>query len=163
MAKMSGKVRPVLIVNGPNLNMLGVREPAIYGTETLDDIEALCLERAESLNIAIDFRQSNLEGELVSWIQQARGEHDGIILNAGAYTHTSIALRDALAGVGRPFVEVHLSNVQAREPFRHESLLAPKAVGAIMGFGVDSYVLGLRGLVAYLRRAESAPPAPAAS
>jgi 3-dehydroquinate dehydratase-2 len=136
----------VLILNGPNLNMLGVREPAIYGTETLDDIEALCLERAETLNIAIDFRQSNLEGELVSWIQQARGEHDGIILNAGAYTHTSIAIMDALSVAELPVIEVHLSNVFRREAFRHHSYVSPVAKGVICGFGAHGYLLALDAL-----------------
>ena len=136
----------VLILNGPNLNMLGVREPSIYGTETLDDIEALCLERAESLNIAIDFRQSNLEGELVSWIQQARGEHDGIILNAGAYTHTSIAIMDALSVAELPVIEVHLSNVFRREAFRHHSYVSPVAKGVICGFGAHGYLLALDAL-----------------
>jgi 3-dehydroquinate dehydratase-2 len=134
----------VLVLNGPNLNMLGVREPSIYGTETLDDIEALCLERAEALNIAIDFRQSNLEGELVSWIQQARGEHDGIILNAGAYTHTSIM--DALSVAELPVIEVHLSNVFRREAFRHHSYVSPVAKGVICGFGAHGYLLALDAL-----------------
>ena len=136
----------VLVLNGPNLNMLGVREPSIYGTETLDDIEALCLERAESLNIAIDLRQSNLEGELVSWIQQARGEHDGIILNAGAYTHTSIAIMDALSVAELPVIEVHLSNVFRREAFRHHSYVSPVAKGVICGFGAHGYLLALDAL-----------------
>ena len=136
----------VLVLNGPNLTMLGVREPSIYGTETLDDIEALCLERAEALNIAIDFRQSNLEGELVSWIQQARGEHDGIILNAGAYTHTSIAIMDALSVAELPVIEVHLSNVFRREAFRHHSYVSPVAKGVICGFGAHGYLLALDAL-----------------
>jgi 3-dehydroquinate dehydratase II len=136
----------VLVLNGPNLNMLGVREPSIYGTETLDDIEALCLERAEALNIAVDFRQSNLEGELVSWIQQARGEHDGIILNAGAYTHTSIAIMDALSVAELPVIEVHLSNVFRREAFRHHSYVSPVAKGVICGFGAHGYLLALDAL-----------------
>ena len=141
MAKASTDI--IYVLNGPNLNMLGVREPAIYGTETLDDIEALCLERAEALNISIDFRQSNLEGELVSWIQQAKGEFDWIVLNAAAYTHTSIALRDAIAAVGVPTIEIHLSNVHAREEFRHKSLIAPVCRGQITGFGPRSYTLAL--------------------
>ncbi len=136
----------VLILNGPNLNMLGVREPAIYGAETLDDIEALCLERAEALSIAVDFRQSNHEGELVSWIQQARGEHDGIILNAGAYTHTSIAIMDALLLTELPVIEVHLSNIFRRETFRHHSYVSPVAKGIICGFGGQGYLLALDAL-----------------
>jgi 3-dehydroquinate dehydratase-2 len=136
----------VLILNGPNLNMLGVREPAIYGSETLDDIEAACQERAEVLGLAIDFRQSNLEGELVSWIQQARGEHDGIIINAGAYSHTSIALLDALVLSELPVIEVHLSNIFRREGFRHHSYISAAAKGIICGFGAQGYLLALDGM-----------------
>jgi 3-dehydroquinate dehydratase-2 len=136
----------VLVLNGPNLNMLGVREPAIYGSETLDDIEAACQERAEVLGLAIDFRQSNLEGELVSWIQQARGEHDGIIINAGAYSHTSIALLDALVLSELPVIEVHLSNIFRREGFRHHSYISAAAKGIICGFGAQGYLLALDGM-----------------
>jgi len=136
----------VLVLNGPNLNMLGVREPAIYGSETLDDIEAACQERAEVLGLAIDFRQSNLEGELVSWIQQARGEHDGIIINAGAYSHTSIALLDALVLSELPVIEVHLSNIFRREGFRHHSYISAAAKGIICGFGPQGYLLALDGM-----------------
>lgn len=150
------------VLHGPNLNLLGRREPEVYGHETLEDLNSEVAEEAAALDVEIEFFQSNVEGGLVDWIHDAADRVDGFIVNAGAYTHTSVALRDALVGVGRPFVEVHLSNLQAREPFRHESLLAPKAVGAIMGFGVLSYILGLIGLVSHLRRAESAkPPAPA--
>jgi 3-dehydroquinate dehydratase-2 len=133
----------VLILNGPNLNMLGVREPSVYGTETLDDIEALCQERAEALGLAVDFRQSNHEGELVSWIHQARSDHDAIIINAGAYTHTSVALLDALTLAELPVVEVHLSNVFRREPFRHHSYISAVAKGVICGFGPQGYLLAL--------------------
>lgn len=133
----------VLILNGPNLNMLGVREPAIYGSETLDDVEGLCQERAEALGLAVDFRQSNHEGELVSWVQQARGEHDAIIINAGAYTHTSIALLDALTLAELPVIEVHLSNIFRREPFRHHSYISAVAKGVICGFGAQGYLMAL--------------------
>lgn len=139
------------VLHGPNLNLLGRREPEVYGTETLADVDAKMRDEASALGVEVESFQSNVEGVLVDWIQDAAGRVDGFVVNAGAYTHTSVALRDALVGVGRPFVEVHLSNLQAREPFRHESLLAPKAVGAIMGFGVNSYRLGLQGLVSYLR------------
>lgn len=133
----------VLILNGPNLNMLGVREPSVYGTETLDDIEALCQERAEALGLAVDFRQSNHEGELVSWIHQARTDHDAIIINAGAYTHTSVALLDALTLAELPVVEVHLTNVFRREPFRHHSYISAVAKGVICGFGPQGYLMAL--------------------
>lgn len=139
------------VLHGPNLNLLGRREPEVYGTDTLADVDAKMRDEASALGVEVESFQSNVEGVLVDWIQNAAGRVDGFVVNAGAYTHTSVALRDALVGVGRPFVEVHLSNLQAREPFRHESLLAPKAVGAIMGFGVNSYRLGLQGLVSYLR------------
>ncbi|MDR3515339.1 MAG: type II 3-dehydroquinate dehydratase [Azospirillaceae bacterium] len=133
----------VLILNGPNLNMLGVRQPSVYGTETLDDIEVACQERAEALGLAIDFRQSNNEGELVTWIQQARGEHDGIIINAAAFTHTSIAILDALTLAELPVVEVHLSNIFRRESFRHHSYISAIAKGVICGFGFQGYLLAL--------------------
>src|SRR5215469_11290503 len=133
----------VLYLNGPNLNLLGQREPEVYGRTTLADIEAAVRKRAAELKITVDFRQSNLEGELVGWIQEAKGKFDVIVLNAAAYTHTSIALRDAIAAVGIPTIEIHLSNVHAREEFRHKSLIAPVCRGQISGFGVNSYVLAL--------------------
>lgn len=154
----------IAVLHGPNLNLLGRREPQIYGVATLEDVNTRIMEEGAALGVDVEVFQSNVEGLLVDWIHEVAERVDGVVVNAGAYTHTSIALRDALAGVGRPFVEVHLSNLQAREPFRHESLLAPKAVGAIMGFGVESYILGLRGLVFHLRRASPAgPEAPAVS
>src|SRR5215831_75496 len=137
----------ILFLNGPNLNLLGQREPNIYGRTTLADIEAKVRERAKGLGAEILFRQSNLEGELVSWIQQAKGEWDVIVLNAAAYTHTSIALRDAIAAVGVPTIEVHLSNTAAREEFRHKSLIAPVCKGQIVGFGAESYVLAVEAAV----------------
>src|SRR5262249_268586 len=133
----------ILFLNGPNLNLLGQREPEVYGRATLADIEAKVRERGSKLGAEIDFRQSNLEGELVAWIQQARGKFDVIVLNAAAYTHTSIALRDAIVAAGVPTIEIHLSNVHAREEFRHKSLIAPVCRGQICGFGVHSYILGL--------------------
>ena len=133
----------ILFLNGPNLNLLGQREPEVYGRTTLADIEAGVRERAARLGAEIDFRQSNLEGELVAWIQQAKGKFDVIVLNAAAYTHTSIALRDAIAATGVPTIEIHLSNVHAREEFRQKSLIAPVCRGQITGFGPHSYVLAL--------------------
>ena len=133
----------ILFLNGPNLNLLGQREPEIYGKMTLADIEAKVRERAAKLGVKVDFRQTNSEGELVAWIQQAKGEFGVIVLNAAAYTHTSVALRDAIVAVGVPTIEIHLSNIHAREDFRHKSLIAPVCQGQISGFGVNSYVLAL--------------------
>src|SRR5262245_50573701 len=133
----------ILCQNGPNLNLLGQREPAVYGRTTLKEIEASVRERAGELGVTVEFRQSNLEGELVNWIQEARDRFDLIVLNAAAYTHTSLALRDAIVAVGVPTIEVHLSNVHAREKFRHKSLIAPVCVGQISGFGANSYVLAI--------------------
>ena len=137
----------ILFLNGPNLNLLGQREPDVYGHATLADIEAKVRARAEQLKVAVDFRQSNLEGELVGWIQQAKGKFEVIVINAAAYTHTSIALRDAIAAVGVPTIEIHLSNVHAREEFRHKSLIAPVCWGQITGFGENSYILALEASV----------------
>lgn len=133
----------MLFLNGPNLNLLGQREPEIYGRTTLAQIEAQVRERAAKLGVEVDFRQSNSEGELVAWIQQAKGKSDVIVLNAAAYTHTSIALRDAISATGIPTIEIHLSNVHAREEFRHKSLIAPVCRGQICGFGVNSYILAV--------------------
>jgi len=133
----------ILYLNGPNLNLLGQREPDIYGRTTLSDIEAEVRKRAMKAGVEIDFRQSNVEGELVTWIQEARGKFDVLVLNAAAYTHTSVALRDAISAAGVPTIEVHLSNIYRREEFRHKSVIAPVCVGQIAGFGPKSYILGL--------------------
>jgi len=133
----------ILFLNGPNLNLLGKREPDVYGRTTLADIEAKVRERAKKSGAEIDFRQTNVEGELVDWIQQAKGKFEVIVLNAAAYTHTSIALRDAISAVAIPTIEVHLSNIHAREEFRHKSLIAPVCCGQITGFGFNSYVLAV--------------------
>lgn len=140
----------VLVLHGPNLNLLGQREPGIYGSLTLAEINRLLEEEAEKLQAKVSPLQSNHEGVLIDAIHQALGQHDGILINAGAYTHTSVALRDALAGVNLPTVEVHLSNIYRREEFRHHSYIASVAIGQISGFGVQSYLLGLQALVDHL-------------
>ena len=137
----------ILFLNGPNLNLLGQREPEVYGRTTLADIEAKVRARAGQLGAEIEFKQTNLEGELVAWIQQSKGNCDVIVLNAAAYTHTSIALRDAISAVGIPTIEIHLSNIHAREEFRHKSLIAPVCVGQISGFGANSYILAVEASV----------------
>lgn len=136
----------IYVLNGPNLNALGKREPGIYGGQTLTDVEALCREEGKKLGIEIDFRQSNHEGYLVDWIHEAGDKAAGVAINAGAYTHTSIALHDAIKAVKIPVVELHLSNVHAREEFRHKSMIAPAVKGVICGFGVHSYILALHAL-----------------
>jgi 3-dehydroquinate dehydratase II len=141
----------VLVLHGPNLNLLGQREPEIYGALSLDAINSRLEAEAAGMGVSIVTAQSNHEGVLVDKIHEALGKHQGILINPGAYTHTSVALRDAIAGVGLPAVEVHLSNVYRREEFRHHSYIAPVAVGQISGFGVNSYLLGLRALVYHLR------------
>lgn len=137
----------VLVLNGPNLNLLGTREPGVYGRYTLDDIANELRKQAADAGVELEFRQSNLEGELVTWIQQAQGTADVILLNAAAYTHTSVAIRDAIAATGVPTIEVHLSNIHAREEFRHVSLIAPVCRGVIAGFGRLSYVLALQAAI----------------
>lgn len=133
----------ILFLNGPNLNLLGQREPEKYGRTTLAEIEALVRKEAKSRSVEVEFKQSNLEGELVTWIQQTKGVFNVIVINAAAYTHTSIAIRDAIAAVAIPSIEIHLSNIHAREEFRHRSLIAPVCRGQISGFGASSYILGL--------------------
>jgi 3-dehydroquinate dehydratase II len=150
VAAESEEVR-IAVVSGPNLNMLGRREPAIYGRVTLADIEARLAETAAQLGVALDMFQSNAEGALIDYIQGTAERVDAFVVNAGGLTHSSVSLRDALTGAGRPFVEVHLTNPASREVFRHESLLSDCAVGVVVGFGADSYILGLQGLVARLR------------
>jgi 3-dehydroquinate dehydratase-2 len=145
--------RPILIVNGPNLNMLGQREPELYGRDTLADIEAACANRAQELGLSIDFRQSNSEGELVGWTQGAGKTHDGIIVNAAGYTHTSVALLDALLASGLPVIEVHLSNIFRREEFRHHSYVSRAAKGVICGFGLKGYLMALDAMAQLVGRA----------
>jgi 3-dehydroquinate dehydratase II len=140
----------IYILNGPNLNLLGTREPEIYGIDTLAMVEKKCAAKAKLLGLGIDFRQTNVEGELVNWIHEARLKAQGIIINAGAYTHTSVALHDALKAVALPAIEVHLSNVYKRESFRHHSYISPAAHGVICGFGPQSYELALEGLSSVL-------------
>lgn len=149
----------VFILNGPNLNLLGRREPEIYGHDTLAGVETLCRRTGETLALQIDFRQSNHEGELVDWIQEAGETADGIILNGGALTHTSVALLDALKGVGLPAIEVHLSNIHRREEFRRHSYPAQAAIGIIAGFGPQSYVLALVAMSNLLRASIDRTPA----
>lgn len=143
----------ILLIHGPNLNMLGVREPGVYGNDTLDVINQRCMVLAKELNIELEIHQSNHEGEIVDLIQSASKTAKGIVINPGAYTHYSYAIRDALAGVKLPSVEVHLSNIHAREEFRHSSVIAPIAAGQICGFGGDSYLLGIRAIVELIRNA----------
>lgn len=143
----------VLVLHGPNLNMLGLREPEIYGRTTLVDIDAGLVALGRELGIAVETFQSNHEGELVSKIQEARGRCAALIINAGAYTHTSVALLDAILAAGLPVIEVHLSNLYKREPFRHHSYIARAAVGQICGFGADSYLLGLRAALGVIKKA----------
>ena len=142
----------LLLINGPNLNLVGKREPSIYGSQTLEEIQEELLDVARELDTKLEFFQSNSEGEMIDCIQKSVGLIDGILINAGAYTHTSIALRDALLGVAIPYVEIHLSNTYSREEFRHKSFLSDKALGLVCGFGAMSYQLALQGIVSYLKR-----------
>ncbi|WP_319513051.1 type II 3-dehydroquinate dehydratase [uncultured Cohaesibacter sp.] len=141
------------VLNGPNLNMLGLREPGIYGATTLKDIEEMCKEKAASMGWSIVFRQSNHEGELIDWIHEAREKSSGIIFNPAAFTHTSVALQDAIRAVSMPLIEVHLSNIHARESFRHHSYVSPAALGVICGLNAKGYVLAIEALVDHLESA----------
>jgi 3-dehydroquinate dehydratase-2 len=136
----------IAVLNGPNLNMLGLREPEKYGAATLDDLEALCAEAADGLGLAIDFRQTNSEGELITWVQECRGNAAGIVINPAGFSHTSIALMDALLAVDLPVVEVHITNIHRREEFRHLSYVSKAATGVIAGLGVGGYALALQAL-----------------
>ncbi|MBM3876023.1 MAG: type II 3-dehydroquinate dehydratase [Verrucomicrobia bacterium] len=142
----------ILFLNGPNLNLLGQRETDIYGKTSLADIEAAVRDRASKASVDVEFRQSNSEGDLVTWIQRSKGEFQAIVINAGALTHTSIALRDAITAVAVPTIEIHLSNIHAREEFRHHSMIAAVCKGQIAGFGPDSYLLGLEAALTIIRR-----------
>lgn len=144
-------MKPVFILNGPNLNMLGSREPDLYGTDTLASIRRRCEQVSKPLGLPTDFRQTNIEGELIGWIHHAQKEASAIIINGAAYTHTSVALHDALRAVDVPIVEVHLSNVYKREPFRHHSYISPVAHGVICGFGAQSYELALEAVSRILK------------
>ncbi|MBV8779047.1 MAG: type II 3-dehydroquinate dehydratase [Alphaproteobacteria bacterium] len=148
----------VFILNGPNLNLLGVREPATYGYDTLADVEQRCLVRAQALDLAIDFRQTNHEGQMVDWIQEARESADGIVLNAGALTHTSVAVHDALKAADLPVIEVHLSNIFRRESFRHLSYVSLAADGGIFGLGPQGYELALEAMAALIEAAAGEGP-----
>ena len=143
-------MKKILLINGANLNMLGIREPEKYGVKTLADIESLVIEHGQKLGVNIDVWQSNIEGEIVEKIQQALGTYDGILINAGGYTHTSIVIRDAISAVKLPTIEIHMTNIHAREEFRHVSLLSGVCKATIAGFGEYSYILGLEGLVKIL-------------
>ena len=146
------KKRRVLVLHGPNLNLLGKREPKVYGRFTLAEVNRRIQALAKELKIDVEIRQSNSEGELVDWVQESVGEFGAIVINAGGYTHSSVALRDALATVGVPAIEVHLSNIYKREEFRRRSLIADAVIGQITGFGIQSYLLGLRAAVECLKK-----------
>ncbi|MEW6343703.1 MAG: type II 3-dehydroquinate dehydratase [Paraburkholderia sp.] len=141
----------VLVLNGPNLNLLGTREPAIYGSETLDDVARMCREAAQRLDLALDFQQSNAEHQLIDWLHAARTRVDGVVINPAAYTHTSVALADALSAIGKPVIEVHISNVHRREAFRHHSYVSALAEAVIIGCGTQGYVLALERMATILK------------
>lgn len=146
---MSAKI---LVLQGPNLNLLGTREPEVYGSETLDDVHGRLAELARELGASVECRQSNHEGQLIDWLHEARTDFDGVLMNPGGFTHTSVALRDAISGIDTPVVEIHISNVHAREAFRQHSYVAPVCIGTISGLGTGGYLLGLRAVVDYLNR-----------
>ncbi len=148
---MAKKLPRILVLNGPNLNMLGAREPSLYGSATLREADELCRKTAKALGFEADCRQSNSEGDLVTWIQKSRTTHQGIVINAGAYTHTSVAIHDALKLAGLPVIEVHVSNIFARERFRHVSFISSLALGVISGLGIDGYVYALRSLASIIK------------
>lgn len=150
---MASSAKRVLLLNGPNLNLLGTREPDVYGVTSLDDVEKALRGLGKDLGATIDCRQSNQEGQLIDWLHEARESFDGVVLNPGGLTHTSVSLRDAIAATGLPVVEVHISNTAARESFRHQSVTAAVCIGSVIGFGKDSYTLGLHALIDYLNAA----------
>jgi 3-dehydroquinate dehydratase-2 len=150
---MAASAKRILVLNGPNLNLLGTREPDVYGATTLDDIEQALNDLAKDLGATVDCRQSNQEGQLIDWLHDARDSFDGVVINPGGLTHTSVSLRDGIAAAGLPTVEVHISNTQARESFRHQSVTAAVCIGSVIGFGKNSYALGLRALIDYLNAA----------
>ena len=150
---MAASTKRVLVLNGPNLNLLGTREPDVYGSTTLDDIEQALKDLAKDLDASVECRQSNQEGQLIDWLHDARDSFDGVVINPGGLTHTSVSLRDGIAATGLPTVEVHISNTQARESFRHQSVTAAVCIGSVIGFGKNSYALGLRALIDYLNAA----------
>ncbi len=147
---MTASAKRVLVLNGPNLNLLGTREPDVYGATTLHDIEKALKDLGKDLGATVDCRQSNQEGQLIDWLHEARDSFDGVVLNPGGLTHTSVSLRDGIAATGLPVVEVHISNTAARESFRHQSVTAAVCIGSVAGFGKNSYGLGLRALIDYL-------------
>ena len=147
---MAGSLKRVLVLNGPNLNLLGTREPDVYGSTTLDDIAEELADLGSDIGATVEFRQSNQEGQLIDWLHEARDSFDGVLINPGGLTHTSVSLRDGIAAAGLPAIEVHISNTPARESFRHQSVTAAVCIGSVIGFGKNSYALGLRALIDYL-------------